>query len=164
MRQVPLSSTSRAAGPGLMAAARLISLRDGGPLCPVGCSISSNGLSGWTFGGGVEYKFAPNWSAKVEYRHFDFGNFNEYLLVDPIFNRFIRFDRNITADAVTVWRQLLRRKRLYASEIGLRSLIRPAKRLAKASRFPFGDTSDRTCLRSALPHAADDGYGRQCRQ
>ena len=44
---------------------------------PVGCSISSNGISGWTFGGGVEYKFAPNWSAKVEYRHFDFGNFNE---------------------------------------------------------------------------------------
>ncbi len=67
---------------------RTLDIAPGGPLCPVGCSISSNGLSGWTFGGGVEYKFAPNWSAKVEYRHFDFGNFNDILLVDPIFNRF----------------------------------------------------------------------------
>jgi outer membrane immunogenic protein len=30
--------------------------------------------SGYTIGGGVEYKFAPNWSAKVEYLHFGFGN------------------------------------------------------------------------------------------
>ena len=29
--------------------------------------------SGWTFGAGGEYAFAPNWSAFVEYNHFDFG-------------------------------------------------------------------------------------------
>lgn len=28
---------------------------------------------GWTVGGGVEYAFAPNWSAKVEYNYLDFG-------------------------------------------------------------------------------------------
>ena len=58
---------------------RKLDIAPGDLLCPVGCSVSSNGISGWTFGGGIEYKFAPNWSAKVEYRHFDFGNFNEIL-------------------------------------------------------------------------------------
>jgi outer membrane immunogenic protein len=28
---------------------------------------------GWTVGGGVEYAFAPNWSAKIEYNFMDFG-------------------------------------------------------------------------------------------
>src|SRR5262245_40947559 len=30
--------------------------------------------SGWTIGGGLEYSFAPNWSAKIEYMFTDFGN------------------------------------------------------------------------------------------
>ncbi len=29
---------------------------------------------GWTVGGGAEYAFAPNWSARLEYRYSDFGN------------------------------------------------------------------------------------------
>jgi opacity protein-like surface antigen len=29
--------------------------------------------SGWTIGGGVEYRIAPNWSVKAEYSHMDFG-------------------------------------------------------------------------------------------
>jgi outer membrane immunogenic protein len=29
-------------------------------------------VDGWTLGGGVEYAFAPNWTARVEYRHYDF--------------------------------------------------------------------------------------------
>ena len=70
----------------------------GSVVCPLGCSIDSNGISGWTFGGGIEYKFAPSWGAKVEYQHFDFGNFNQDLT--PL--RDSRFDRNLTADAVTV--------------------------------------------------------------
>ena len=34
----------------------------------------SQSRSGWTFGAGIEYAFAPNWSAFIEYNHFDFGN------------------------------------------------------------------------------------------
>ena len=29
---------------------------------------------GWTLGAGVEWAFADNWSAKVEYNHYDFGS------------------------------------------------------------------------------------------
>jgi len=35
---------------------------------------ASSTRAGWTVGGGVEYAFAPHWSAKVEYFHSDFGN------------------------------------------------------------------------------------------
>ena len=34
---------------------------------------SSQFRTGWTFGAGVEYAFAQNWSAFVEYNYFDFG-------------------------------------------------------------------------------------------
>ena len=29
---------------------------------------------GWTVGAGIEYMLAPNWSAKFEYNHYDFGS------------------------------------------------------------------------------------------
>jgi outer membrane immunogenic protein len=32
--------------------------------------------SGWTVGGGLEYLFVPNWSAKVEYMYADYSNAN----------------------------------------------------------------------------------------
>ena len=35
-------------------------------------SVSQSGLSGWTYGGGVEYKLNSSWSLKAEYLHFDF--------------------------------------------------------------------------------------------
>ena|SRR6185437_1533573 len=34
----------------------------------------SNDYSGWALGGGLEYAFLNNWSAKLEYLHLDFGN------------------------------------------------------------------------------------------
>lgn len=34
----------------------------------------SKTLSGWTAGGGVEYALANNWTARVEYLYYDFGN------------------------------------------------------------------------------------------
>ena len=34
---------------------------------------ASDTPAGWTVGGGGEYAFAPNWSAKVEYNFIDFG-------------------------------------------------------------------------------------------
>ena len=45
-------------------------------LCNVafGCGEQSKTVAGWTAGGGVEYAFAGNWSAKLEYLHNDFGS------------------------------------------------------------------------------------------
>ena len=34
-------------------------------------------LLGWTAGAGVEYAFAPRWSAKLEYAYMDFGTASE---------------------------------------------------------------------------------------
>ncbi len=50
--------------------------------------------SGYTLGGGVEYKITQNWSAKVEYMHFDFGHTLNYSLVPPTFpfNQTLRVD------------------------------------------------------------------------
>jgi outer membrane immunogenic protein len=36
--------------------------------------FSSSTQTGWTAGAGVEYAFAPNWTAKVEYLFVDLGN------------------------------------------------------------------------------------------
>jgi outer membrane immunogenic protein len=43
------------------------------PGSPVSGTTSSNTVTGWTAGAGIEYGFAPNWSAKVEYDYMDFG-------------------------------------------------------------------------------------------
>jgi outer membrane immunogenic protein len=34
------------------------------------------GRDGYTVGGGLEYLFAQNWSGKIEYQYYDFGNVN----------------------------------------------------------------------------------------
>src|SRR5262249_30462862 len=36
----------------------------------------SDTRTGWVVGGGVEYAFAPGWSAFIEYAHYDFGTAN----------------------------------------------------------------------------------------
>lgn len=56
----------------------------GGGVCPGGpspspltgmvSSASGNNNSGWTAGAGVEWQFAPHWTAKVEYQHLEFDN------------------------------------------------------------------------------------------
>ena len=48
------------------------SVRLGG--APVGFALTDNHSNGWTIGGGAEYMFAPNWSAKAEYQYYNFGN------------------------------------------------------------------------------------------
>jgi outer membrane immunogenic protein len=35
---------------------------------------ANSSRSGWTAGGGIEWGFAPNWSALVEYQFYDFGS------------------------------------------------------------------------------------------
>jgi len=37
-------------------------------------STDGNRKDGYTVGAGLEYMFAPNWSAKVEYQYYNFGN------------------------------------------------------------------------------------------
>jgi outer membrane immunogenic protein len=41
---------------------------------PIAFMLDTNHNHGWTVGGGVEYMFAPNWSAKAEYQYYDFGD------------------------------------------------------------------------------------------
>jgi outer membrane immunogenic protein len=41
---------------------------------PAGSVSDDQFRLGWNAGGGVEWAFAPQWSAKVEYIHFDLGN------------------------------------------------------------------------------------------
>jgi outer membrane immunogenic protein len=35
----------------------------------------NNNVSGWTVGGGVEYAFMRNWTARLDYRYYDFGGY-----------------------------------------------------------------------------------------
>jgi outer membrane immunogenic protein len=41
---------------------------------PVAFALQGNHTHGWTVGGGIEYMFAQNWSAKAEYQYYDFGD------------------------------------------------------------------------------------------
>jgi outer membrane immunogenic protein len=41
---------------------------------PIGFVLSDNHTNGYTVGGGLEYMFAPNWSAKAEYQYYNFGD------------------------------------------------------------------------------------------
>lgn len=41
---------------------------------PQAFTTSGNSKDGYTVGAGLEYLFAPNWSAKAEYQYYNFGN------------------------------------------------------------------------------------------
>ncbi len=41
---------------------------------PVAFTTDGNHKDGYTVGAGLEYMFAPNWSAKAEYQYYNFGN------------------------------------------------------------------------------------------
>lgn len=48
-----------------------------GVSAPFALTLSnSTTLTGYDIGGGVEYAFTPNWLGRVEYRYYDFGNYN----------------------------------------------------------------------------------------
>lgn len=50
----------------------------------VSCNTSADETrSGWTAGGGIEWAFAPNWSALVEYDHYGFGETRSLTFTDP---------------------------------------------------------------------------------
>ena len=44
------------------------------PARPAAFTTDGNHRDGWTVGAGLEYMFAPNWSAKAEYQYYNFGN------------------------------------------------------------------------------------------
>ena len=41
---------------------------------PAAFTTNGNHRDGWTLGAGLEYMFAPNWSAKAEYQYYNFGS------------------------------------------------------------------------------------------
>ncbi len=50
---------------------------------PQAFGLNSDHHDGYTVGAGLEYMFAPNWSAKVEYQYYDFGKTN-FIAPDPL--------------------------------------------------------------------------------
>jgi outer membrane immunogenic protein len=67
-------------GPGLLYAKGGYAFRDGNNVgvtvagVPAAFTATGNHKDGWTVGTGLEYMFAPNWSAKAEYQYYNFGN------------------------------------------------------------------------------------------
>src|ERR1041384_7819200 len=68
-------------GPGLIYAKGGYAWRDGNTIgvanaagVPQPFTTSGNNKDGYTVGAGLEYLFAPNWSAKAEYQYYNFGN------------------------------------------------------------------------------------------
>jgi outer membrane immunogenic protein len=67
-------------GPALVYAKGGYAWRDGNNVgvtvggVPAAFTTSGNNQDGYTVGGGLEYMFAPNWSAKAEYQYYNFGN------------------------------------------------------------------------------------------
>jgi outer membrane immunogenic protein len=47
-----------------------------------GFTTDGSHKDGYTVGGGLEYMFAPNWSAKIEYQYYNFGSTN--FLAGPV--------------------------------------------------------------------------------
>jgi outer membrane immunogenic protein len=67
-------------GPALLYAKGGYAWRDGNNIgvtaagVPQAFTTSGNRKDGYTVGGGLEYMFAPNWSAKAEYQYYNFGD------------------------------------------------------------------------------------------
>jgi outer membrane immunogenic protein len=50
---------------------------------PAAFTLDSSHHNGYTAGGGLEYMFAPSWSAKVEYQYYNFGS-SRFLAPAPL--------------------------------------------------------------------------------
>ena len=63
-------------GPGMLYVKGGVAFRDDnglGVTAGFAPAATNQESTGWTIGGGLEYMFAPAWSAKVEYQYYDFG-------------------------------------------------------------------------------------------
>jgi len=66
-------------GPGMIYAKGGVAFRDHGGFSAYDPLYSvDNKTTGYTIGGGLEYMFAPAWSAKVEYQYYNFDKSNLY--------------------------------------------------------------------------------------
>lgn len=66
-------------GPGLIYAKGGVAFRDDNGLSATAGflpAVTDRDSTGYTVGGGLEYMFAPAWSAKVEYQYYNFGTTN----------------------------------------------------------------------------------------
>jgi outer membrane immunogenic protein len=62
---------------------------------PVAFAINGDHRNGYTVGAGLEYMFAPSWSAKIEYQYYNFGNAN---FITPVpFGSFTTDDHTVKA-------------------------------------------------------------------
>jgi outer membrane immunogenic protein len=67
--------------------------------------VHSRDMSGWTAGAGIEWAFAPNWSAKLEYLHIEFDR-EPFFTGAPIFC-VVACDAGLDVDIIRVgvnWR------------------------------------------------------------
>jgi outer membrane immunogenic protein len=68
----------------------------------------SNARVGWTVGGGLEWMFMPDWSAKVEYLYYDLGSVstatvlqgNDLNLGVPLYSSGVRTSNHVSGDVV----------------------------------------------------------------
>ena len=65
-----------------------------------GRAYTSDTLTGWTAGGGLELSITPAWSIKGELLHFDFGSQNATLHT-PVNGNF-RYSNDLTVDTATL--------------------------------------------------------------
>jgi len=63
-------------GPGLIYAKGGVAFRDDNGLTANFPGVTDRKSTGYTVGGGLEYMFAPAWSAKVEYQYYNFATTN----------------------------------------------------------------------------------------
>jgi outer membrane immunogenic protein len=74
-------------GPGLVYVKGGAAFRDSGisalNLTPGDIVATSRDNTGYTIGGGLEYMFAPAWSAKIEYQYYNFGTTNVNAFLAP---------------------------------------------------------------------------------
>lgn len=61
---------------------------------------NSDNLTGYTVGGGVEWMLNPNWTMKVEYLYFDFGNDDKNWNVGDGINAWRLADKDLTVNTV----------------------------------------------------------------
>lgn len=61
---------------------------------------SKSSVNGWTVGGGAEYAFSHNWTAKAEYQYFNFAN-ADYTVFNAVNTPFL-FNQDLTIHTVKV--------------------------------------------------------------